>query len=144
MKPIYLLIGTPGSGKTWCMDQLKDKYNVLAHDKKDEHGNYYRFTDDEYIRDIDGAARTGHHPVLCETPFSISNLYEPLTKLGHDVRPVFIIEHPNVTAQRYFVRENKAIPKGHLTRIETYKQRAKEMKAKVGTSAEILIHLKGL
>lgn len=144
MKKIYLIIGTPGSGKTWVIDQLKDKFTVCPHDKIDENGNYKRFTDDEYIHDIDVSARTSSNPVLCETPFSISKLYDPLVKKGHDVTPLFIIERPEVTAQRYYVREGMAIPKGHLTRIETYKQRAKEMKAKTGTSTEILIHLKGL
>ena len=135
-QPIYLVVGTPGSGKSWVCNQLKEKFKYLPHDEY--------MNDDLYVK---AAARmAGHYlsPILIETPFSVSKIYEPLLKQGFTVIPVFIIETKQVTTERYEARENKPIPKGHLSRINTYVERAREMDAFQGTSEEVLEHLKAV
>lgn len=49
-----------------------------------------------------------------------------------------------MTRARYEAREGKPIPKGHLTRIQTYLDRADELGAFMGTSEQVLTHLKTL
>jgi len=136
MNRIYLVVGAPGSGKTWVCKQLEDKYEYLPHDD---------FTNDShYVGSIIRLSRMTDKPILIETPFSISQIVNPLEKHGFTVTPVFILESPVVTASRYLNREGREIPKGHLTRIETYKQRAQEYRAFHGTSEAVLSHLRGL
>jgi hypothetical protein len=132
---IYLLIAVPGTGKTWVANQVKDKFNYVPHDDYQSGG---------YVKAIAHKAINGDKPVLCETPFSISNIMGPLERSGLKVTPVFILESITVTADRYYKRTGNPIIKGHITRIETYKQRAKELSAKSGTAQEILEYLKGL
>lgn len=88
------------------------------------------------------ASRNADKPILAEAPFSISQTKEPLEEAGIKVIPVFIQEHPDVITKRYVDREGKAIPKGHLTRQQTYKVRAHEYGAFQGTSEQVLKHLK--
>ncbi len=150
-QPVYLLIGTPGSGKTWVAKQLAEEFSFVPHDKfiEVEHlprsaGAYRRTPQDEYLAAIEKQARISLKPVLAETPFSISQIKNPLEARGLRVLPVFIIESNAVTTERYQAREKKLIPQGHLTRIETYRQRARELKAPQGTSDEMLAYLKGV
>lgn len=141
---IYIIVGTPGSGKTWVCNQLEDKFRVAHHD---EHhlGGFKGFGgEDGYVKELARLARLGDRPVLGETPFSLSKIMEPLLAMGFDVRPVFILESEVVTRERYLSRMGKRIPQGHLTRIRTYRLRAKELKAPSGTSREILDYLKGV
>lgn len=133
---IYLVVGTPGSGKTWVCEQLTDKFAYLAHDEFIDAGT------DAYVKAAARLADYANTPVLIETPFSVSKIFEPLTKMGYQVTPVFIIESPAVTTKRYEDREKKPIPSGHLSRINTYITRAKEHKAFMGTSQAVLDYLK--
>lgn len=135
MQTIYLLVGAPGSGKSWVADQVKHKFIYLPHDKHPD--NYL-----EHIKLNVSLTYFSGADLLIETPFSVSEYTKPLTELGAKVVPVFILETPEVTAKRYLEREGKPIPKGHLTRIQTYTKRAKELKAFSGTSLEVLEHLK--
>lgn len=128
-KSSYLIVGAPGSGKTWIGNQLKDQFDYLPHD---DYPN-----PKVYISAIKRLMQFNTKPILIETPFSVSVYTEALT-----VTPVFIIETPEVTKQRYESRENKPIPQGHLSRIETYRQRAAELNAFSGTSEEVLKYLK--
>lgn len=134
MTKVYLVVGTPGSGKTWVCNQLKDKFKYLPHDEYPK--------EVQYLNEVKRLARISDKPVLIETPFSVRQIVDPLTTIGIDVIPVFILENPDVVASRYKKREGKAIPQGHLTRIQTYRQRAKEMNAFSGNSQEVLDHLK--
>lgn len=127
MNPIYLLIAVPGSGKSWVANQLTH-FEYIPHD---DHKT-------GYLEAILKRAETANKPLLVETPFSISKLRDPLIAAKFNVIPVFIIESVEVTKERYLAREGKEIPKGHLTRIETYKERAKELNAFSGTSYEVL------
>lgn len=131
---IYLIIGAPGSGKSWVCNQLKDQFDYIPHDE-------YKIG---YIEEIVKRAKIASKLLLIETPFSISKVVDPLNLAGFSPVPVFIIETPEITSKRYEAREGKPIHQGHLTRIETYKKRAKELKAFQGTSEEVLNYLKGL
>lgn len=137
-KPIYLLIGIPGSGKSWICNQIKDRFDYIPHDK-------FKFKDNstqKYLKAILNQAKLSHKPILIETPFTIDGILNPLKQKGFKVNPIFIMEDPKVISLRYFKRENKPIPKGHLTRLKTYKQRAKGLKAFSGTSEEVLNYFK--
>lgn len=134
MKQVYLIVGTPGSGKTWVCKQLEDQFDYLAHDD---------FPDDKsYVAAVKRLEDIADKPILIETPFSVSNVMGPLVDHGMVVTPVFIIESAEITTKRYEERESKSIPKGHLTRIETYKKRALELDAFSGTSQEVLDYIK--
>jgi hypothetical protein len=133
MKPVYLVIGVPGSGKTWVCERLSSYFHVVPHD---EHIN------GQYVRAIADAAGEVARPVLAEAPFSISQTVEPLEARGIRVIPVFIIEDVDTLSERYREREGKEIPQGHLTRQETYRQRAEQWDAFSGTSEEVLDFLK--
>lgn len=138
---IYLVIGVPGSGKSWVCEQLRHLFRYVRHDdymyiaRKDDPGG-------GYLNAIRRAAVESDKPLLIETPFSVSKLLEPLEADGHDVTPVFIIEREAVIAQRYRARDGKDIPRGHLTRLVTYAARADEYGAFKGTSTEVLAHLR--
>lgn len=135
-QPIYLVVGTPGSGKTWVCKQLETKFAYLSHDD---------FINQSSVDYTNAAARLADYsnvPILIETPFSVSKIVEPLMKRGFVVIPVFIIETEEVTSKRYEDREGRPIIQGHLSRIATYINRAREMGAFKGTSQEVLDYLK--
>ena len=134
MSKIYLVVGTPGSGKTWVCKQLQDKFDYLAHD---DYPN-----DKAYVSNILQLLDFATKPVLIETPFSVSQITEPLMREGYEVIPIFIIESHQVTAERYQQREGRPILAGHFTRINTYTKRAEELGAFKGTSQEVLDYLK--
>lgn len=135
MSPIYILVGTPGSGKTWIAGQLEAKFDVVYHDA---------FIGMDYTNELMRRARLNRKPVLGETPFSVTRIVEPLEAKGFTVHPVFVIESDTVTKERYRAREGRDIPQGHLTRIGTYRIRAKELGARSGTSLEILNYLRSI
>lgn len=136
MKKIYMVIGCPGSGKSWVCDQLKELFDYVHHDL------YMGMTGDPYVKAIMKRSVDAKKPLLIEAPFSISQIKDPLEQMGFEITPVFIQEDHAVIADRYRQRENKEIPKGHLTRQETYRQRAEAWNAFKGTSNEVLEHLK--
>lgn len=134
MATVYLLVGVPSSGKSWVSDQLKEQYNVIEHDT-------YKMKP-QYIAALLSAASKGStKPILANTPFGMSELQSSLAAMGHKVNPVFIIEQPDTLVKRYMARGGGEIPKGHLTRQETYISRAEELKAFKGTSSDVLNHL---
>jgi uridine kinase len=135
-KPIYLVVGVPGSGKTWVCEQLKEKFDYLKHD------DYISAGQKAYVHAAGRLADFSEKPVLIETPFSVSQIYEPLMRQGYRVIPVFIIETDEVVSKRYKDREGKDIIPGHLSRVRTYIDRAREMKCFSGTSSEVLSHLR--
>jgi hypothetical protein len=135
-QPIYLVVGAPGSGKTWLCRQLKDKFTYIPHDEN--------IIPKQHLDKTIAAASWSDKPILIDTPFSVTQIVEPLKRLGLKITPVFVIETPRLTRERYENREGKPIPKGHLTRIETYKKRALELGAFKGTSTQVLQHLKDI
>ena len=136
--PVYLVVGCPGSGKSWICNQLAEQFSYVAHDDFIGKGR------NKYPEAIIRAARTSTRPVLCETPFSVSQLLDPLQKAGCRVMPLFILEKFEVIARRYREREGAEIPLGHLNRQNTYRSRAILLGAFRGTAAEILEHLKSV
>lgn len=138
MTKAYMVIGCPGSGKSWVCDQLQDDFEYVHHDL------FIGMAGDVYVKEIIKAAKTAKKPLLIEAPFSISAIKEPVELAGIKVIPLFIQEKPGVISDRYRRRENKEIPKGHLTRQETYKHKANSWKAFKGTSEEVYNHLKKL
>lgn len=136
MKKAYMVIGCPGSGKSWVCDQLKDAFDYVHHDL------YIGMAGDTYVKEIMKRASDATKPLLIEAPFSVSQIKDPLEAAGLKITPVFIQEDRGIISDRYMKRENKEIPKGHLTRQETYRQRADEWKSFKGTSSQVLEHLK--
>lgn len=134
----YMVIGCPGSGKSWVCSQIAEHFEFVHHDL------YIGMAGATYVGEILKRAKDAKKPLLVEAPFSISQLKDPLERAGVEVIPVFIQELPHTIRTRYWQRENKDIPQGHLTRQETYASRAKEWGAFMGTSAEVLEHLKGI
>lgn len=130
---IYMVIGCPGSGKSWVCEQLRELYTYVRHDDYKDIKNY--------VRAIMQRAATETKALLIETPFSVSQVKDPLEKNGLRVVPVFILEQSEIIRQRYRNREGKAIPEGHITRQATYAERALAWQAFSGTSAKVLEHL---
>lgn len=134
-KTAYMVVGCPGSGKSWVCDQLKDKYHYINHDA------YIGMAGDKYVREIIKQSGLANKHILIETPFSMSKIREPLEKQGFKVVPVFIQEDHGTIQNRYEKRENKPIPQGHLTRQNTYLDRAKEGSHFFGTTNQVLEYL---
>jgi hypothetical protein len=132
-KQIILVVGVPCAGKSWVCEQLDGLYSYVRHD--DHIGG-------DYVAAIRGRTLLTTKPVLAETPFSMSQIVEPLQARGLEVKPVFIIEHPDELRARYLAREGKPIPAGHLSRQKTYEQRSKDTGAFRGNSAAVLEYLK--
>jgi hypothetical protein len=133
MKPVFLVIGVPGSGKTWVCEQLTEKFDYVPHDPGWE----------THLLRLLKAARKGDKPVISEVPFGERDLIASLRSKGVKVKPIFVVEKPEVAASRYQRREGKPIGKGHLKRAATMAQRAARWGAFSGTSTEVLRHLKG-
>lgn len=133
---IYLLVGCPGSGKTWVANQLKAKMNYIPHD------NFIK-TNQTYLSNIIAQAKGSkdQKAILIETPFSVNQIKGPLEQHGLSVETVYIQENESTLRDRYHTREQKPIPQGHLTRQETYKERAKESGSFFGSSQQCLDYL---
>lgn len=136
MKTAYMVVGVPGSGKSWVCEQLTELFEYVHHDL------YIGMAGQTYVKAIIKASRTAEKPLLIEAPFSISEIKEPLEASGFRVIPVFILEHPAVVAARYRKREQKSIPPAHITRLRTYAERAKKWNSFSGTSKQVFEHLK--
>lgn len=132
---IYLIVGVPGSGKSFVCEQLEDKFEYIRNDD---------YIGSSYVEAIKATACAAGRPLLIEAPFSISQVKDPLEASGYKVVPIFILEEPHVVSHRYMARTGKAIPKGHLTRMNTYRERAEAWGSFAGTSAQVLAHLKKL
>ncbi len=134
---VILLCGVPASGKTWVMKRLKDKFALVQNDDYIAHGK-------NYLADVAAHAALGKLPVLLDCPFGERELKAQLELRGLEVYPFFIIEKPEVIAQRYQLREGKPASKATLTRAESIANRAQEWGVPRGTSDEILEHLREL
>jgi hypothetical protein len=143
MQPIYLICGVPGSGKTHCCLGVKDHFDYVPQEKyitKDRSVSPIAL----YKAALMKAARESDRPVMGEVPFMISIMIQELQQAGHDVRPVFVIEPEHVVKRRYEAREKKPIPKGHLTRVATVRQRALNLGIFYGSSDDVLSYLHSL
>jgi len=141
---VYLLIGVPGSGKSWTAAQLGHKLNYVHHDGFIGHINQ----PDVYAEAILAAADTSSRPILAEAPFSISSIKDPLEANGINVVPVVIVEKPEVVEARYKNDKNRVqnishLP-GHIKRMKTYEARAKQFGWFHGTTDEVLDYLRNV
>lgn len=132
MQPVYLIVGVSGSGKTWVCKQLTDKFNYVPHD---EH-----FVGFEKVLLLEAQRAT--MPIITECPFGERLVKESLEAHKVKVKPYFVVEPPDVCAERYLKREGKEITKAAYTRAYTIVKRALEWKAPMGNSEEILEKLK--
>jgi len=101
-KPIvYLICGVPGSGKTWVCEQLRDDFIYVPHDIY-----FTEYLPDVMLRHVEeyGDRRQAY---VTECPFGERIAREQLEAAGFEVRPFFVIEEPDVVAQRYSKREGK-------------------------------------
>lgn len=135
---IYMVVGVPGSGKTWVLDKLGDKFDILRHD------DFINKNPNSYVNAIVHLSGISKKPIVIEAPFSVSQTIDPLERAGLEVIPVFIVEDEVTLMSRYRAREGRFLPKGHLTRQETYYSRARNGRHFYGTSEEVLKHLKEL
>lgn len=135
---IYMVIGCPGSGKSWVCEQLRDCFDYVPHD---DYAMGVKGTS-LYIEAIIAMHRYARKPLLIETPFSISQIKDPLEAKGFHINPVFIQEHPDVIRKRYRARGSGDLPAGHLSRQKTHKERADKWQSFQGTSNEVLAYLK--
>ena len=131
---IYMICGVPGSGKTWVCKQLEDSYEYIAHDDYiDDKELYFRMLESADADDV---------PVITECPFKERPMRERLESMRCKVKPVFIVEDPEVIEARYRRRESgKALPKSSVIRASTIRNRAEEWKAPFGTSEWVLNYL---
>lgn len=137
VKTVYILVGVPSSGKTWVSSQLAHVANVIEHDDFREPGSYLRALLTTWNK-----GKSDSRSIIANTPFGLSELMRSLHENGVKVEPVFVIENEQVLKDRYLEREGKSIASGHLTRQHTYRRRATELGSFVGTSNEVLKHLK--
>lgn len=134
-KTIYMLVGSPGTGKSYVAEHLKNEFEYVPHDNVGFYGGA------KYLQEITKKSQSAKRPILIETPFSMSQLKEPLEKQGHKVVPVFIQEAEHTVAQRYKSR-GKLMPAGFQARQKTYAERAKAGGHFQGTSDQVLQYLK--
>ncbi len=138
--PIYLVVGCPGSGKSWVCERVGDFFEHVDHDKvvhNSPPGTYA-------TKLIEAAQRAAsNRPILGEVPFSMSEIVDPIKASISASGPicVFIREPQSVIQQRYHLRTGHKMPQGHLTRQTTFLKRALEMNAFIGTSAQVQAHL---
>lgn len=126
---IYLVVGCPGSGKSWVCSQLAGEMDYVPHDD--------HFTG--YVSAIlRRASAPDTKPLIIESPFSVNEIRGPLESAGYNVRTLYIIEPDGVIAERYQNREKRPIPPGHLTRQQTYLKRAIDQGSFHGTSQQVL------
>jgi gluconate kinase len=138
MTKVYVLCGVPGSGKTWVCSQLTDKFRFVAHDDD------YKSHPDRVIKAALENSGTENRPVLTDCPFAERELRDKLEGAGFRVVPIFIVEPPEVVSGRYLKRTGKPLPQNSLTRAVSILNRAKEWKARHGTSIEIRDYLQNL
>jgi hypothetical protein len=134
LNKIYMVIGCPGTGKTWVCNQLREHFHCVPQ------GN---MSSGVYVDEVLTHAKVAHKPILIEAPFGVTEIKTAL-ETCFKVIPIFIQEDLNVIRDRYFKREGKQIPPGNLTRQNTYKERAEAWGAYQGTSSECLAHLVSL
>lgn len=137
-KVVVLLVGVPATGKSWTSEQLTDKFDYVHHDL------YIKMTGNAYLRAIIERSKTATKPLLCEAPFSVSQTKAPLEERGFRVVPVYLFEEPSELRRRWQARgmNDDATIRGHLTRQNTYRLRARESGSFVGNSVQVLEHLK--
>jgi hypothetical protein len=136
MPKVVLVVGVPGSGKSWACRQAGDGYAYVPQDA------VFRKGATAHLDTLDRTARRSKKPVLSEVPFGETRLRSELEARGIEVKTVFVVERPEVVASRYRQREGRDVAQGVLTRASKLRDKAHEWGAFAGTSDEVLEHLK--
>lgn len=135
MKPIVLVVGCPGSGKSFVCEAVRGQYLYVPHDlyKEREYPIYL----------LKSVSR--EKPVIGEIPFGLSKIEQACAR-GTKVIPVFLYEKEALLHERWDRRGNvtASTRTGHLTRQETYRERASALGAFSGSSSELIEHLRRL
>lgn len=140
MSKVYLLVGVPGSGKSWVAAQVKHLCLYLEHDAYIDNED----PEGDYIKDIIELVPHAKKPVLLETPFSVSFYTEKLVKAGIPVKLLYICPDRHTLETQYRDRADRLgkpvrdINKGHLTRNRTFIDRALASGDIVGDSEAVL------
>jgi len=127
-QPVYLICGTPGSGKTWISRQMARKAIYVPHD----------LHNDDQVEVILDKLKTADRPIITESPFMEKVIRARLRDAGVKVNPYVVVESPLTVKKRYEAREGKPIPKMHLTRSRSIISRAREWQCPYGGSSELL------
>ena len=134
MKPIILVVGCPASGKSHVCEAVRGKFLYVPHDlyKEREYPIYL----------LKGMSK--EKPVIGEIPFGLSKIQTELEGRGAKVIPVFLIEEEKTLHERWDKRklEKASVRTGHLSRQDTYRARAEELGAFLGSAAELIEHLR--
>jgi gluconate kinase len=160
MQKVIVVAGVSGSGKSWASRQVAGKFHYIPHDRcwvspgskgwdpkqtweatAGDASRYQPGAKSNHAEVLIEAAKIAKKPIITECPFKERELRETLEAAGIEVIPVFVVEPPNVVAERYEKREGKPIPKNVFTRAETIINRAHEWGAFFGNSNEVLAHL---
>lgn len=131
MSNVYLLVGVPGSGKSWICSRLMGVARLVHHDQ------WAGMAGGAYAQEILRVAGEPGLPVLCEAPFSVEKIRVPLLAAGHAVVTAYVIEDEDTLCERYLNREGRLPPPESLVRQQTYLRRAVEEQAFYGSSAEV-------
>ena len=161
MQPVILVCGVSGSGKSWASRQMAGTFHYIPHDRcwvmpgkrgwdasqvweagSGDASRYEPGAESNHADVLIAATQIAEKPVLTECPHGERLLRERLEQAGVKVIPVFVIEPPDLVARRYLAREGKSLPKNVWTRARTIVDRAREWNAFMGTSDEVLSHLK--
>ncbi len=134
MQKVILVCGVSGSGKTWVSDQMQEKFHYIPHDL------HYQ----DHAEVVIDACKNVSKPIITECPFAERVLRQKLEEGGCEVIPVFVVEEPDLIAERYLSREGKPLPKSAYTRAGTIINRAEEWEAFHGRAEEVLAHLKSI
>lgn len=112
-KTVHMLVGVPGSGKSWVAGQL-DQFNHKPHDS-------YQVS--EYHKELITHAKQSHKDILAEAPFRVSVLIDQLKAAGIPVKTYYISEPEQKIREQYEKRDKKQWLKQHATNLKKYDQR---------------------
>lgn len=155
MKRVFLIVGVPGSGKTWVCKQVTDKFHYVAHDRCWRHPTLFPDKNDPdpkfpsgakstHVETIVYESRLTDKPIITECPFNEREISSEMQRKGLVVIPIFIVETPLTIKRRYEQRDGKPIPEHFMTRANSIKGRAIEWRARFGTSEQVVTLLREL
>ncbi len=138
MQTVYLIVGVPASGKSTILSQC-DSFERLEHDA------FIGHPPGSYVKAIKRLVAYATKSVLVETPFSISQISEPLAKAGIIVKPLVIVESSETLHKRWDERSTAAkVRAGHLSRQCTFEERARSHAWPMGTASQMLAYLQSI
>jgi hypothetical protein len=132
-RDVHLIVGVPGSGKSWVADKLQKRFEHVPHDEHPAR---------DYAKVLAERARAeGTREILAEAPFRAAHLQEMLA--AHHVKVhTYYLDVPSATArEQYESRTGKTFPEQHARNLERYASRDWDHR---GSAEELLETLKGV